>query len=202
MKQIRSVAHSRHVAPEFVMLFGLELMQLRKLNDFAFRLLIELLACADFTTGRVSTTHARLIGVLDFDRVPGAHALPRATPGRINRALDELLSLRLISDLDRAENEKAKGLFFRVPGRMYFRASNAMSVGRSVGPKKGGKRATARVSGSQAPEERGTERKGVQERDLSPYPLPSPQPPTAAPEHIGDKLKAVRKSIADRRGAG
>lgn len=167
---LRQAALSRHTAPAFVLVAGLELMQLRKLGDLPFRLFIELLAMADHVTGRVQTSYAVLLSLLDFDQAACAHADDKPTPRRVRTALEHLISLGLVK-VDRIRNEKAKGLFLKVNGRAGISASKGMSDRLSDRPRKAAKPATARVSANRGGDERQTERQGVQEKDLSPTPL-------------------------------
>lgn len=170
VKQIRTAALSRHKAPEFFMPKGLEVIQLRRLDDFAFRLFIELVGMADFATGRIATTYAVLIALLDFDQAPKAHAKPKPSKQRIRTALQALSELHLIKDMDPQRNERAGGLFFRVDPRGRISAVNVMSNTMSNTVKKPAKRATARVPASRPLDEQPDQHTRVQERDLSPLP--------------------------------
>lgn len=201
--QVRTAALSRHSAPDFLMCHGLELLQLRKLNDFAFRLFIELLAMCDFATGQVRTSHAVLISLMDFDRAPQAHATLRPTKRRIQGALQMLLELRLIFDLDSFRNEQQGGLFFRVLERGRIGRSDGMSVPMSVPPKKRAKQAPARPAANRTNDEGTDERTGVQERKLSPKsPLLSTGEGAAnhRPQAARDALQRTRANLVARRG--
>lgn len=144
-------------------------MQLRKLGDLPFRLFVELLAMADHVTGRISTSYAVLLALLDFDQVPCAHAAEKPTQKRVRTALEHLASLGLVK-LDRVKNEKAKGLFLKVQTRAGISVSDPMKGSMSGRPRKAAKQATARVPASRPLDERQTERQGVQEGSLSPLP--------------------------------
>lgn len=117
MKQIRTAALSRHKAPRFVLLDGLDLIQVRKLSWLCRSLLIELVAMADHLTGAVSTSYAVLEALLDFDLAPTANDAPKPTRDRIRGALDDLVLMRLVK-VDRARNEKERGLFLKVKSRV------------------------------------------------------------------------------------
>lgn len=168
MKQIRTAALSRHTAPEFFMPKGLEIMPLRRLDDFAYRLFIELVGLSDFATGRIATTYAVLIALLDFDQAPQAHRKPKPSRQRIRTALQSLLELHLIKGWDPLRNERAGGLFFRVQPRGRISAPDVMSNPLSNPPKKRAKRATARAAEARPLDEQPDEQPRVQERDLSP----------------------------------
>lgn len=170
MKQVRTAALSRHTAPEFFMPKGLEVIQLRRLDDFAYRLFIELVGMADFTTGRIATTYAVLIALLDFDVTPKAHTKPKPTKQRIRTALDQLSELKLIKGMDPQRNERAGGLFFRVASRGRISPSDAMSNTMSNTVKKRAKPATARVSKARPVDEQHDEHTRVQENSLTPLP--------------------------------
>ena len=101
---------------------GLELIQLRKLTWLARCVYLELLAMADQVTGRIETSYAVLIALLDFDLEPTAHTLARPTVRGIRTAVEALESLDLVS-VDRIANEKRHGLFFQVQSRAGLSAS-------------------------------------------------------------------------------
>lgn len=151
------------------MLGGLELLQLRKLGDLPFRLFLELLAMADHATGRIVTSYAVLLALLDFDQAPCAHAADKPTPRRVRTALEHLLELGLVR-LDRIKNEKDKGLFLKVQPRGRISAPEGMKGRLSDRPEKPAKRATARPAAFSFVDERQTERQGVQEDSLTPLP--------------------------------
>lgn len=165
----RSAALSRHSAPAFVAVGGLELLQLRKLSWLARCMFLELLALADHATGRVETSYAVLAALLDFDQLPGAHADKRPTVKALRTALDALASLGLVR-VDRIANEKRKGLFLRVQARPSVFAS-AAGKGRGRGrDESAAKPALARVPARRGAEEGQTEGQGVQEGIHSPLP--------------------------------
>lgn len=187
MRAIRSAALSRHSAPAFVMLGGLELLQLRKLGDLPFRLFVELLAMADHATGRISTSYAVLLALLDFDQVPGAHAADKPTTKRIRTALEALCQLQLVR-VDRIKNEKAQGLFLRVQSRAGISAPDGMK-GRGKGRVERPKKQDPTITCTKAAGEDGqTEGQGVQEKFLSPI------SPSCPPEEM-QRLRAVRQRI-------
>lgn len=116
MRTIRTAALSRHTAPGFVLMSGLELMALRKLQWLARALFMELLALADHTTGAGRTSWAVLSALLDFDAAPQANTVARPTVKRLRTAMAELESAGLVR-LDRLKNEKTQALIFRVKSR-------------------------------------------------------------------------------------
>ena len=194
MRQIRSAALSRHTAPDFVLQHGLELIQLRKLDDFAFRLFIELCAMADFMTGYVRTSHPVLIALLDFDQAPRAHFKLKPTKRRLRTAFDELCSLNLVRDFDKKRNEAMGGLFFRVANRQRMSAPATMSAPMSAPQKK---RRSHRENSASIADERTDERTGVQEKNsLSYSPLLSTGPTASKP----DAVKKLREFADARRG--
>jgi hypothetical protein len=195
VRQIRTAARSRHTAPSFILLAGLELMQLRKLGDLAFRLFIELLAMADHVTGQVSTSYAVLLALLDFDQVACAHAADKPTPKRIRTALDHLVELRLVR-LDRIKNEKAKGLFLKVKSRAGISASEPRKGSMKGRPENGAKPATARSAGARPRDEGQTDGQGVQEKRLTP--LPPSFSTDAKPSRTVQAMKAKLRPRADR----
>lgn len=200
MRQIRTAALSRHTAPAFVLLAGPELMQLRKLNDFAFRLFLELLAMADFTTGHVWTTYPVLVALLDFDRTPKAHAVPKPTQQRLRTALQSLIDLDLVKDMDRQRNERAGGLFFRVNGRGRISASNGMSNTMSNTHKKPAKQATVRVAEHRTLDEQHDEHTRVQKRDIPPK-SPSLSTAPGPSRYVLESRAIVAAAKARRTGA-
>lgn len=178
MKQIRTAALSRHHAPTYVMLGGLELMQLRKLQPLARWLFVELVAMADHVTGRIVTSYAVLEALLDFDQAPCAHAADKPTQRRVRTALEQLLELRMVR-LDRIKNEKDKGLFLKVAGRKRISPSEGMSDRLSDRPEKAKKRDRTSTYEKPQGDERQTERQGVQQgitTPLSPLPVHSDPP--------------------------
>ena len=196
---VRTAALSRHKAPDFVLQFGLELIQLRRLDDFAFRVFIELLAMADFITGQINTSHAVLIGLLDYDRTPRAHEGARASKKRLQRVFAELVALNLIFDFDTDFNERRRGLFFRVAGRRQISAPASMSVPMSVPSKKRAKPALAPATAVQGRDEGTDERTGVQETRNSISPTPPLSTGTDHSRWVLDaraKIKSTRKSPA------
>jgi len=197
VKQIRTAALSRHSAPAFVLLGGLELMQLRKLGDLAFRLFVELLALADHATGRVDTSYAVLLALLDFDQAHGAHAATKPTLQRVRTALEALIALQLVR-VDRIKNEKAKGLFLRLPSRAGISTPDARSNRLSNRPQKAAKPATARVSKERPMGEQQTEQQGVQENSLSPLP---PSLSTGQPAPSSRYVQKLKREIEAKRAA-
>jgi len=193
VRQVRTAALSRHAAPPFVMLAGLELMTLRQLSHLARALFIELLALADHVTGQGSTSWAVLCALLDFDRTPKAHAVAGATVKRLRTAMEELRAAGLVR-VDRIKNEKAQGLFFRVGTRQGLSAPDAMR-GRVRGRvEKPEKPATTRGSRRRGTDEGQGEGQGVQEPNTYPLP-PSLSTSTRPPPAIGallQKLKPAR----------
>ena len=115
MRQTRTTALSRHRAPSFALVAGLELLQLRKLPSFARAVFLELVALAA-PDGSVWTSYAQLAALLDFDQAPGAHTEPRPTQRRLRTALEALADVDLIR-LDRRRNRSAKALFFQLSPR-------------------------------------------------------------------------------------
>lgn len=192
-KLIRTAALSRHQAPDFALIFGLELMQLRKLSWLARALFLELVAMADFATGRIETSYAVLMALVDFDQVPGAHADRKPTLQAVRTDLEALVSLGLVR-VDRIANEKRKGLFFRLPARTSISASDGMSNRRSNRPQKAAKQATARVAAKSTPEEQQTEQQGVQQVILN--------PPTPLVVHSPKPSRTVLAMRSKVRGAG
>jgi hypothetical protein len=191
----RTASLSRHTAPTFVLLGGLELIQLRKLPWLTRCMFLELLAMADHSTGRVSTSYAVLGALLDFDRTPGAHSTPAATTQRLRTALADLAALQLVK-LDPIKNEKAKGLFLKVNARDGITSANANSNRRSNRPAKPDSQATARVPGASVPQEQQTEQQGDQEKNS---PL-TPQLSTG-PAAVLARLQSVKRAVTAR-GAG
>jgi hypothetical protein len=176
-------------------MFGLELIQLRKLPPLAFRLFVELAAMADFATGRIETTYALLHGLLDFDQSPCAHTITKPTTKRIRTALQQLVTLRLVN-VDRITNAKRQSLFLRLPARHSISLSNEKK-GRLRGRvQNGGEQATARLSKGPHPHEGQTEGQWVQEKN-SP---PSPSLSTASRAAVRAQLDAVKQQLTARRG--
>jgi len=197
VRQVRTAALSRHSAPAFVLLGGLELMQLRKLPHLARSMFFELLALADHSTGRVRTSYAVLAALLDWDAAPTANTPGKPTLKQLRGALASLASVGLVR-VDPIKNEKTKALFLRVSPRAGIGAP-AEKQGREQGrPRKRDSQALARVPGPQAPEAGQTAGQGVQEKSLSPYPLLSTATgPTA--EDLA-RMEAVRERLAGPRG--
>jgi len=191
--RITTATLSRHRAPDFVMLGGLELLQLRKLGWLARALFIELLAMADHSTGRISTSYAVLAALLDFDQAPTAHQAAAPTLQRLRTALDELVALRLVH-VDRIANEKRKGLFLKVQTRAGISAPGEKSNRQSNRPARPKKQATTTTCAPTARDEQQTEQQGVQEE----YFPPSPPLSTAPPPEARARLAAISRSIAAR----
>lgn len=189
MKLTRSAALSRHSAPAFVMLAGLELLKLRQLGWLARALFVELLAMADHATGAGRSSWAVLSALLDFDRTPGAHAAPGATTKRLRTAMQELQDAGLVR-LDRVKNEKTQALIFRVQGRAGIAAADANSGrvrGRAQKPQT---QATARVKRPPRAEEGQGEGQRVQEPKTYPH-TPDLCTGTRPPPAIGELLKRI-----------
>lgn len=186
----RQAALGRHSAPPFVMLDGIELISLRRLSDLAFRLFLELVAMDREGSGRIATTYAVLMSLLDFDQAPCAHAADKPTLKRIRTALEHLASVGLVR-LDRARNELGKGLFLRVKTREEMSAARAMKGSMRGRREKPAKQATARPSAKRGGDEGQTEGQGFQEGFSYP---PTPQQstgPRAAFEFVADALNPV-----------
>lgn len=196
---VRKAALSRHTAPAFSICAGLETLQLRRLDDFAYRLFHELLTLADFTSGQIRVTYAVLISLMDFDRTPGAHAKPLPTKQRLRTAIEALCELKLIRELDRQRNERAGGLFFRVAPRGGISAANERSNTGSNTPRKPAKQATARVPAMRAPEEQHEEPTRVQERAL-PSKSPSLSTVSKPSKYVLESRAIVAATKARRAG--
>ena len=114
MKQVRSAAHSRHRAPPFAALDGLEAIALRKLTPWIRWLYLELRMLSDFRTGHVSTSWAVLLALMDCDQGERGGPAP-FVPSRqqLRRAVEQLCALKLAS-VDHKTNERARGLFLHV----------------------------------------------------------------------------------------
>ncbi len=198
MRLTLTVALSRHSAPEWLTLSGLELLQLRKVSDLAYRVFVELAARADLATGHVETSYAVLIALCSYDRAPCAHATPMPTQKRIRTAVAELVDLRLIVHVNRKLNERHKGLFFELLPRPGRSASDRMK-GRLKGrPETAEKPALARVSGRSTSDEGQTEGQGVQEFNSSPLPPSLSTDQRAAVE----RMKATADTVRRRRAGG
>lgn len=194
MGTIKTATLSRHTAPPFVMVAGLELMQLRKLGWLARCLFLELLALADHTTGRVSTSYAVLAALLDFDAAPQAHTTATPTQQRIRTALADLVAMRLVS-VDRIANEKRQGLFLKVQSRVGIGAPANMSnrvSNRAARPKK---QDATKTYTAPARDEQQTEQQGVQEEILPPSPPLSTSAEAAAARA---KLRQISATIGRR----
>lgn len=198
MGHIKTATLSRHTAPPFVLVAGLELMQLRKLGWLARCLFLELLAMADHTTGRVSTSYAVLASLLDFDAAPQAHSAATPTQQRIRTALADLVALRLVK-VDRIANEKRQGLFLQVqsrvgigsPANMINRVSN-----RVARPKKPD---ATKTYTAPARDDQQTEQQGVQDENPSPI---SPLSTGTEAASARAKLKVISAGIARRAPPG
>lgn len=194
MKQIRTAALSRHIASPFVRLDGLELLQLRKLPNLAFRLFIELLNLDRLNTGRIETSYAVLLALLDFDQAPGAHASDKPTVQRVRTALDTLAAMQLVR-IDRIKNEKAKGLFLRVTPRTSLSASKDGINRRSNRPEKAAKPASMRPRAIHQLGEQQTEQQGIQD-EVFPSISPTIHRPEGVPSAVAERLDSVRRSVA------
>jgi hypothetical protein len=194
MKQIRTAALSRHVASPFVRLDGLELLQLRKLPHLAFRLFVELLGLDRMNTGRVETSYAVLLALVDFDQVAGAHAADKPTLKRVRTALEALIALHLVR-VDRIKNEKSKSLFLRIQPRAVLSASDAGKGRRTGRHEKAAKPASMRPSEESVSEEGQTEGQGIQDLNLSPI-SPVMHTPTKPPAALADRLAKLPRGAA------
>lgn len=191
MKHVADAALSRHRAPDFVILAGLELMQLRKLSWLARAMFPELLALADHIDGKVSTSYAVLNALLRPDQPEAGPRLDAPTIKRLRGALDELVALRLVR-IDRIKNEKAQGLFLRVPSRVGISAS-ARKQGREQGrDRKPTDQALERPSAKRPPRTGQGTGQGAQEEKIN---SPTPQLSTA-PQHVREHLAGLRKTLA------
>ena len=192
MRQTRTTALSRHRAPSFALVAGLELLQLRKLPSFARAVFLELVALAA-PDGSVWTSYAQLAALLDFDQAPGAHTEPRPTQRRLRTALEALADVDLIR-LDRRRNRSAKALFFQLSPRQGIASPANRSDTRSDRRRPAGKQAPARVLPLPTPEERQTERQGIQERETP----PSPPRSTATKAEALEQLRQLQERMAER----
>jgi hypothetical protein len=111
VKETRRVALSRHNAPAWLALDGLEVVALRKLPAWMRWLYMELRALSDFKTGHVSTSWAQLVALMDCDAGERGGQSPH-TPGmqQLRRAVDQLEGIGLLRR-DGRTNERARGLF-------------------------------------------------------------------------------------------
>jgi len=185
---------SRHSAPDFVLLAGLELMQLRRATWLARALFVELLAMADHVTGRIETSYAVLCALCDFDQAPGRHAADRPTMRRLRTAVAHLVELGLLR-VDRIANAKRQTLFLRVPSRVGI---SAPASGKDRGRDRAAKPAEstpARPRARRPAEDRPTERQRVQEQRLTPLP---PVVHRATPA-LREELAAIKDRIAAKR---
>ena len=194
MKQIRTAALSRHVASPFVRVDGLELLQLRKLPHLAFRLFVELLALDRDNDGRISTSYAVLVALLDFDQAPGAHAGDKPTLQRVRTALGALVAMHLVR-VDRIKNEKAKGLFLRIKPRANLSASEGGNNRPSNRPRKAAEPASMRPSADHQPGEQQTEQQGVQDESLNPKSLPVHRP-AGVPSAVREATAKLKRDLA------
>ena len=197
MKRIRSAASSRHVAPAFVILSGLEQIQLRKLPFIARVLFLELVGLSNFATGRIATSYAVLAALLDFDVAPTANDPGKATHRRISTALDALAMLGLVK-VDRIKNEKAKGLFFQVKSRAGISAPADKHVRQRVGHFDDANLAPARLVAVSPPEAGQTACKGVQEKRFNPL-TPSLSTAPAPSIDVRELAAKTKRSIAEAR---
>jgi len=182
--QPRQAAHSRYSAPPFVLIDGIEVLTLRKLSDLAFRLFFEIVAMDRMGSGRISTTYAVLLSLLDFDAAPGAQRIAKPTVKRIRTALEHLASVGLVL-FSHDRNRADKGLFLKVKTREEM-SSLRDSKGRQKGRRENSaKQATARASGRRPRSEGQTEGQGIQEAFSYP---PTPQQSTG--KVLADQLHA------------
>lgn len=201
MQPRRTAALSRHTAPSFVLIGGLELMQLRKLSWLARCVFFELRAMADHSTGRVSTSYAVLSALLDFDQAPQAHTTPGATQKRLRTALADLAALGLVR-IDPIKNEKAKGLFLKLQPAQGLTAPADMKGRQKGRPQESESQGLARVSGRSRPDVGQTEGQGVQENTSPPTPSLSTTrtgPPPAVAEHMAKVRAALTRAGGETR---
>lgn len=207
MRQVRTAALSRHNAPSFVMVAGLELVKLRQLGHLARSLFLEILALDMDGDGRIRTSYASLCALLDFDQAPGAHADDKPTLKRIRTALDHLVQAHLVRR-DPIKNEKAGGLFLHVQTRRGISAPDA-GKGRGRGRVESANRPTpATTSATERAEERQGDGQGIQDPILSPISptIHSPARPTPEQREHLDRVRAAaaRGGVKSRapKGAG
>jgi hypothetical protein len=194
MKRVRAVALSRHRAPPFAAIAGLELLQLRKLPDLAFRLFVELVALSDFATGFIATTFPQLIGLLDFDQAPCAHKVPKPTKRRLEHAVQVLLDLDLVKRAEPPATATRKALFFQLRPRSWIHAADAMRVPMSAPSRKPAKQAPARASEIRRGDEGADE--GARDQHLNTTPLPPSLSTAAKPSrHVRDVLADVQAKL-------
>lgn len=187
MRQTRTAALSRHAAPTFALVAGLELIQLRRLSWLARAMFLELVAMCDHATGQGRTSWAVLVALLDFDQAPQANTTATATPKRLRGAMAELEQLGLVW-LDRIKNEKAQALFFRVASRSGVTAPDDMR-GRVQGRVK--KAAAPREKPVHAADAGQGAGQGVQEPNSYP-PTPLQSTGTKPPAAVGELLQRLR----------
>ena len=197
MKHIRSASSSRHTAPAFVLLSGLEQIQLRKLPWIARALFLELLGLANFVTGRIDTSYAVLEALLDFDAAPTANDQAKPSQRRVRTALEDLIALGLVR-VDRIKNEKAKGLFLKVKSRAGIGASANKRDRQRDRPLNDANLAAARPAADQAPEARQTARQGVQEKRFNPL-TPSLSTGSETPIDVRELAAKTKDAISKKR---
>ena len=197
MKQIRSASSSRHTAPAFVILSGLEQIQLRKLPWIARVLFYELIGLANFVTGRIDTSYAVLEALLDFDAAPAARDVTKPSTQRVRTALDDLVALGLVR-VDRIKNEKAKGLFLKVKSRAGISASENRRNRQSNRPLDDANLAVARPAAGQTQSAQQTEQQGVQEKRFNPL-TPSLSTGAEAPLDVRELAAKTKAAISKKR---
>lgn len=194
MKHVGDASLSRHRAPDFLIVAGLELMQLRKLSWLARAMFTELLALADHIDGKCSTSYAVLGALLRPDQPAAGPRIDAPSLKRLRAALSELDAVRLVR-LDRIKNEKAQGLFLRVPTRAGI-STSTKKQGRELGRvRKPADQALARPSAGQPPRIGQGIGQGVQEEKIN---SPSPQLSTA-PTDIRALLAETKRRLAANR---
>jgi hypothetical protein len=141
----RVASFNRSKAPPLTCVMRPELIQLRKLPPLARCLFDELRALAT-PDGHVVATYAVLIAVLDWD---GAREADRPTLQKVRTALQSLVDLGLVHEMDRRRNRRDKRLFFTLAKVQGPSSASDSSNRRSSRPELARKQATARVSGGQ-----------------------------------------------------
>lgn len=202
MAQIRTAALSRHAAPDFVLIAGLELMQLRKVSWLARALFSELVAMADHVSGRISTSYAVLTALLDFDAAPTANTPDRATVQRLRTALAGLIELRLVF-VDTAwvidsKKRDDRRLFFELPSRVGMSAAAQMRNRERNRPPRAKKPTPTIVCAVPTPDEQQDAQQGVQEREIPPNPPLSTG--SSDPAEARAQMERTKRALKARRG--
>lgn len=190
-------------APLFVMLGGGELQAIRGATHLARALFDELLAMADHATGRIRTSYAALITLLDVD--PPARG-PRPDPltrHRVEAAFAEL-ERRGLLQRDRIKNEKQQALFSRVAPRKGIGASEP-KPGRELGrvpkanlPATAGQIAKAPIETREGTREVSQETVSIERKVVGPAVVHRAEPAQAS--RYVQKLKAEIEAKRGRRG--